>query len=224
MVKDPLNGFSWSAALEGENINDFLTADNFWGEGQEPENPGRQYWLNFVAEEVAKFNFKGQQIFRVLEIGFGLGVDYTNLDLAGLLELKYVEYYGAEVTPEFHQLGIKNMPKAKALVLVDGETLPYTTSFFDVVYMRHILEHQRDYHPLMREVFRVCKSMVFINFFIPLTENDTDEIKFDNVFYHNTYSKSLFTTSINTYGWKIIDEKIYKRDNSVDNIIVLGGK
>lgn len=214
-------GFNWSNLFEDATPEKFLQEHGLWGEGQGLDNPGRMFWIEYITKKIKDVTFYNMEQFRFLEIGFGSGADYLNMDQHNLLDDPYIHYYGADVTPEFCQLAAKNMPKAKAITLINGTELPYEDNFFSIVYMRHVLEHQSNYRWLMRECFRICSDEIFINFFLPPTANETDDIHFDNVFYHNRYSKKLFINFCNKYNFKLWDEKIFKRSNSTDNIYVL---
>lgn len=211
---------NWSSLFEDKSPEEFLKSEDQWGAGQHKDNPGRQFFINYLEEQVNNFNFKVLGTYRMLEIGFGSGIDYELIDETGLLNLSYFNYFGADVTPEFCQLGAQTMPKAVAITLIDGYALPYTDGFFDLVYMRHVLEHQENYRFLMKEVFRVCKKQIIVNFFIPPTEKEVDEIFYDNVFYHNVYSKKLLISFVNKYKWKLAEEHMFRKPESTDNILI----
>lgn len=191
-------GYNWSYLFEDSAVDGFLKDDRLWGQAQDASNPGRQAWLRHVT------NTPKPVI--VGELGPGIGTDYKlvsdNADMSG------VTYHALDVTPEFCTHLAKTYPNLK-VTLVDGYNLPFTSQYFDLFYMRHVLEHQENYRWQLREVFRVTSKEIFITFFLPLTGEPVDEISFDNVFYHNKYSFSLFEKFCNKYKWGVAESTNY---------------
>jgi len=186
------NHFNWSYLFEDSSVDSFLKEERHWGQGQGPDNPGRQAWLNRV-KALSRPAIIG-------ELGPGIGVDYGLLQDSGLLS--GITYHALDVTPEFCVHLAKTYPDLK-VTNINGYDIPFTDCYFDVFYMRHVLEHQENYRWQLREIFRVTRNEIFINFFLPLTESPADNIKFDNIFYHNQYSKTLFEKFCSKYGWVI---------------------
>jgi len=190
------NHFNWDYALEGVNVNEFLSGGtSLWGKNQGFDNVGRQHWLSYVQAL--------SRPIKICELGFGGGVDFQLLKDAG--ELSSIDMYGLDVTMKFCQHAALKFPEIK-VTHINGEDIPFADKFFDVFYMRHVLEHQKNYRWQLREAFRVTAKEMVINFFLPLTDAMVDEIKFDNIFYHNQYSKPLFEKFCNKYGWEIVSD------------------
>ena len=73
---------------------------------------------------------------------------------------------------------------------------------FDVVYCRHVLEHQDDYKSSIKEMIRVSRKTVLVIFWL-ISDNEDDCIKYDDRenLYHNTYSKSKINDFISSLGY-----------------------
>jgi len=216
------NHFNWSNLFKEKNPGEFLAGDGtLWGEGQGPDNPGRIEWLK-IGNQIRNTTTNSKKI-KIGELGFGAAIDFQMWKNNGLLKStpnSTIEYYGLDVTPEFCALAASNHPEMK-VTLINGYDIPYHTHFFDCFYMRHVLEHQENYRWQLREVFRVTKENIIINFFIPLSDLDFDEIKYDDIFYHNKLSKKLFYKFCNKYGWEEERTVTHITENSTDQVLIL---
>ncbi|MBM4053454.1 MAG: glycosyltransferase [Planctomycetes bacterium] len=206
--------FNWDKLLENKRVEDFLVTDELWGENQGAENIGRVLWRKYLKDAISCKNI------RVLEIGFGSGIDYRALENEGVFDKGRVKYYGADVTYKFAKHASMHFKNMKP-VLMDGYHLPFKDRSFDIVYLRHVLEHQSHYEELLSEVFRVCGTDVFINFFIELSDSDIDKINYDGTWYHNTYSKKKFDLFVKRYGFGIHKTETHRKEEKVDSIVIL---
>jgi ubiquinone/menaquinone biosynthesis C-methylase UbiE len=98
----------------------------------------------------------------LLEVGCATGVEYEGIREAGLP----VTYTGLDLTPAMLELARQNFPEA---TWVEGraEALPFADDSFEVVLLRHVLEHLSDYQQAVFEAVRVASRAVFCVFFIP---------------------------------------------------------
>ncbi len=213
LINASRNHFNWDKLMKGKNIEDFLSSPELWGAGQGPDNPGRIAWRQYLETKSAD-----KQI-RVLEVGFGSGIDYKTLESTGILDTGQIEYYGVDVTEAFVDYAQKHFHKMKSF-LIDGYHLPFDNNYFDVVYLRHVLEHQTHYKDLLSEVFRVCRGEVFIIFFIELSDSESDSINFDGTWYHNKYSRKLFQEFVNKHGFELNQLAIYRTGDKTDQIFL----
>lgn len=195
-----------------KDVEQFLSGGtSLWGTGQGYDNQGRQRYYQYVSKLPKNSS--------ILEIGFGQSMDYVYLKKEGMLDNKY--YTGLDVTESFvkhanNKLGWKEAYK------FDGLTIPYNDKYFDYTYTRHVWEHQPHYSTLLKEVFRVTKKEIFINWFIPPENIEDDEIHFeDKVFFHNKYSKAKLLKFIGDNNWSLKEQQLFKTDNSTDHIWVL---
>jgi len=209
--------FNWDRLLENKNLEDFLVSKELWGENQGVENPGRVTWRKYLKRKISN------QKVRLLEIGFGAGIDYRALEKEGILDADKVEYFGADVTQKFVEYARNNLPKMKPY-LIDGYSLPFEDKYFDLVYIRHVLEHQTHYRQLLSEALRVSKDEVFIIFFIELSEDASDRISFDGTWYHNTYSRKLFYKFVQELGFGIQELAAFHKNRKTDQVLILTRK
>jgi len=216
MTRLPRYHFNWDKLMAGRDVDDFLASDALWGENQEIDAPSRTLWRAFLGERLASAG-----ALRLLEIGFGSGIDYRGLEQAGLLESPGLVYVGADVTRAFTEHARAHFT-ALLPVLIGGYTLPFADGAFDVVYLRHILEHQVHYRALMKEVFRVCAGSVFVTFFMPLAEAAEDDIRFDGTWYHNRYARADFLAFCRDHGFEVRELALYRhaRGYEADQILV----
>ena len=189
------NHFNWDKLMADRRVEDFLASDDLWGDHQDMDTPGRKVWRDYLRRRLSD----GQGV-RLLEIGFGAGIDYRGLERDGLLDSPGLDYYGADVTHKFVEHATAHYTKMKPH-LIDGYKLPFPDGFFDVVYMRHVLEHQTHYASLLEEMLRVSRGEVFVIFFIPLTQSPDDQINFDGTWHNNHYSRLRFDQFIAERGW-----------------------
>ncbi|MHC4533210.1 MAG: CmcI family methyltransferase [Planctomycetota bacterium] len=209
--------FNWDRLLENKNPEDFLVSKELWGENQGVENPGRVTWRKYLKRKTSN------QKVRLLEIGFGAGIDYRALEKEGILDTDKVEYFGADVTQKFVEYARNNLSKMKPY-LIDGYSLPFEDKYFDLVYIRHVLEHQTHYRQLLSEALRVSKDEVFIIFFIELSEDASDRISFDGTWYHNTYSRKLFYKFVQELGFDIQELAAFHKNTKTDQVFILTRK
>lgn len=205
-------GFNWKYLFETEeSVADFLSGEgSLWGGNQGYENQGRQRYYQYVANLPENSN--------ILEVGFAQGLDREYLRKENQLTNK--TYTGLDITESFVKYANNKLNWINAYKY-DGLIIPYVNNYFDYSYLRHVFEHQNHYAALLKEVFRVTKNEIFINFFIPPEDNAEDKIEFDGYFYHNLYSRPKLKKFIQEYGWSVKEEQIFKTSNYTDNIWVL---
>ena len=125
----------------------------------EEEDPIRFYYLPIFGPlyrkrvEMCLSMCKGGE--RVLDIGFGSGVNFLNLGE------KYVDIYGLDLTAKVENVERAFAPVGLSLNLQNGNVteMPYQDAFFDTVLLISILEHLKA-HELMQaidEIYRVLK-------------------------------------------------------------------
>jgi ubiquinone/menaquinone biosynthesis C-methylase UbiE len=209
--------FHWDELLEGRAVEEFLSADDLWGENQDVDNLGRTLWRQYLTDRIGR-----TRSLRLLEIGFGSGIDYRGLESAGLLDTPELSYFGVDVTRKFVAHARRRFSKMTPF-LIDGYHLPFRNGCFDVVYMRHVLEHQTHYRFLLSEALRVCRGQVFLIFFLPLRDAEEDTIEFDGTWYNNHYSRLRFTEFVRERGYETreVASFRYEAGYSRDSLLVL---
>ena len=138
----------WRADRKWRN----LSADQY-GEYLADDHPDRRWFARFV-QQMAPC--------RVLEIGAG------SLHEARLLfqpeSAPPVDYTVVDVAKDMLELGRKEFPMIR-FIEGDVNRLQLPDDAFDIVYCRHVLEHQPYYDQPIREMMRVSRGVVVINLF-----------------------------------------------------------
>lgn len=171
----------------------------------------------------------------IADVGCGPAIDLENMLWKNALTSRRIDetekaipYVGMDVTEGF----FRRIMKLGAILehpisfrpVVDPRRLPANDGEFDVVYSRHVLEHQPDHLNLLSEMLRIAKKKVVLVFFIPPFHWNPDEFGMgyhrveirEDGFYYNTYSRSLLEHEILSIGG-LIDRTEWIDDDGVIN-------
>ena len=138
----------WRAASKWRN----LSAD-LYGEYLADDHPDRRWFVELV-QRMAPC--------KVLEIGAGSLHEVRLLFRSG--STARVDYSVVDVARKMIELGQREFPM---IHFVEGNVnrLRFPDDAFDIVYCRHVLEHQPYYDQPIREMLRVSRGVVVINLF-----------------------------------------------------------
>lgn len=113
---------------------------------------------------------------------YGLGIDYTGLDAS-----RYMLNVAQQRHPDSN------------LVRANVQELPFRDATFDVILLKHILEHLPGYEIAVTEALRVARSAVIIDFFHTLLPISRDiPLKDRRGFHNNWYSRARFHSFLDT--------------------------
>src|ERR1035437_1315796 len=96
----------------------------------------------------------------ILDVGCGLCSEYAGYKADGY----EIEWRGVDSCADLVNLTIPRMPFK--VTKADAELLPFPDKFFDVVYIRHVLEHLKSCQAAIREAVRVARKEVLIVWFL----------------------------------------------------------
>ncbi len=98
----------------------------------------------------------------VLEIGAGGMHDVRLLKSRG--DLGKIDYHILDISKEVVENGRRLFPE---VTFTSGSInkIPLPGNHFDVVYCRHVIEHQPEFETAMREMLRISRGVVIINLF-----------------------------------------------------------
>jgi SAM-dependent methyltransferase len=173
-------------------------ASHMHEEGAGIEHPSRTFVSSLIRE--------GES---VLDVGCGAGVGYEALASLGL-ESHYVgidsSEQSIEIARSLYPAGDFHIGSATALVSEFGR------DGFDVVLVRHVLEHLPDFEPAMNEAISVSRRLAVFVFFLtprslPLGVRKLD-LRFNSpVFYTYVYSRGAISRFLNRCGlhWRWYD-------------------
>src|SRR3989338_859799 len=140
----------------------------------------------------------------LVDFGCGAASDYDGYKSVGYI----LDYTGID---SCKYLVNKNIERGIKMIHSDVQDTTLTDSSTEISYCRHVLEHQADFRPLLREMIRVARLEVLAIFFI--LPSDTEKISYhwsENI-YHNTYSKNYIERflrahgKVKTFNWVAID-------------------
>ena len=124
----------------------------------------------------------------VLDVACGPATDFKGLKMYGPM----VKYVGMDKSVHMTNLSKRRYPDVDFL-RGDAENLPFIDNSFDVVLLKHILEHLPDYKITITEALRVARDEAIVNFFNRLLPIPHDIHLWNrNGYWNNWYSRSEF--------------------------------
>lgn len=177
----------WNDFINDKTLPTFKT----WVGG--PESPSKVYLYNWLKDK----NYES-----ILDVGCGdktlkKGIDSRKIE---------IEYTGVDSCNYFSDNDV---------ITCDFRKMPLDDRSIDLVFGRHILEHQPYFENSLKEMIRVAKKEIIHIFFIKptlLEKKKKYEPSTDNL-YHNNYNKSLiedFLTSnskVKGFRWKNLNNQ-----------------
>ena len=156
------------------------------------------YFRNFL--KTNNFNFK-----KMLDVGCGPATEYFSFKEENI----DIEYTGVDSSKYLNEINIKKNIK---MILAPAHQIPVEDSCYDLVYSRHLLEHQPDFKPITRELIRCTSNLAMHIFFTK--PKDVQIINFDEKenLYHNTFKKEDIENflknnkKIKNFEWRDINE------------------
>jgi len=157
------------------------------------------WWDNNLNKRFSEFeswvgssNAYSKEFFR----GYIKGMEYKSLiDLGCGNATEFFAY--KEEYPSLRYLGVdssrilfdKNTELGVPMLWAEGENIPLKDNHSEIVFSRHVLEHQPDFRPLLSEMVRLAeKEAIHVFFIIPREEEIIHYDDKENL-YHNTFKK-----------------------------------
>lgn len=139
-----------------------------------PTEPSKVWARNYINSTEAK---------SVIDIGCGMCDEYfVYKDL-----FPGIDWQGVEPSEFlFNKANEKDIP----VVQFEGDDINFRDGMFDVAYSRHVLEHQRDYKPILSEMIRIASQVVIHVFFISPKEEKIINYDEKQNLYHNTFDRN----------------------------------
>jgi len=150
-----------------------------------------------------------------LDIGCGpateyLGFQQDNID---------IEYTGVDSSVILNNI---NVEKGIPMIQAEGHSIPVSDSSYDLVFSRHVLEHQLSFEPILEEMIRISSMMVAHTFFIKPEDQPQELIwrksEKDNL-YHTRYNIKDFENFLNSNVK--VDRFEWREINSKENILLV---
>lgn len=126
---------------------------------------------------------KLEKYLSLIDIGCGTATEY----FAYKNEYPELKYLGVESSEILYNLNLKN---GVPMILASAESTNLCDNHSEVVFSRHVLEHQPDFRPILGEMIRLASQTAIHVFFITPGEN-VEHIGYDPIenLYHNRYCK-----------------------------------
>lgn len=125
--------------------------------GQGLDHPSRAWFNDHIKD--------GESI---LDVGCGNGLNWQSIYNSG----KKVKYKGVDAEKNFIQFAISHYFPEAQFEVQNALDLKEEDNFWDIVLLRHLLEHCPHYGKPILEAFRVAEKEVVIVTWHPLTEQD----------------------------------------------------
>lgn len=145
----------------------------------------------------------------ILDIGCGMCDDYFEY----IKEIPNIIWGGIDNSKFLLEKRNKEIP----VLLRDADNTKFNNDSWEVVYSRHVLEHQESFKPILNEMIRVASKAVINVFFIKPKEKEIIHYNSDSNLYHNTYDKKEIEKFLNNHP-KIKDyhwEEITNSENAL---------
>ena len=164
------------------------------------ENPDLNRLVNILSNpndserQCIRSILKEEDAYNILDVACGPATELTGYQEEGL-ELDYVGFDKSK-----YMLGVaRKRFNGKPFVRGDVESLPFKNNSFQIVLLKHILEHVPSYEQTVGEAVRVSDQNVIINFFHRLLPINFDLNLYDKRgYWNNWYSRSKFESFLYT--------------------------
>lgn len=140
---------------------DHCTKEKFNSDCGDFDKPFKNFTRSYIKEKGYK---------SVFDCGAGLFSEYFGFKSDGI----DVEYTGADITQKYVKHAIDNKIHA---ICCSGEDTPFADKIFDCSFCHDVINHQKDFRPLIKELLRVTRKEVIISFFKPFCDEDDSEIR-----------------------------------------------
>jgi ubiquinone/menaquinone biosynthesis C-methylase UbiE len=189
-----------------DNLNSKMETFLNWVGDSDVES--KIFFRNFL--KMSDINFK-----KCLDVGCGPATEFFGFKKDGIS----IEYTGVDSSTVLNRI---NIEKGIPMIQAEGHSIPVTDSSYDLVFSRHVLEHQLSFEPILEEMIRTSSHLATHIFFIKPTESPqrfiwTNSQK-ENL-YHNQYNISDIEDFLKLN--KKVDKFEWKEINELENILLI---
>lgn len=169
-----------------ENLNSRMEEFLNWIGASSAES--KVYFRNFLKTSPLEFK-------NCLDVGCGPATEYFGFKEDGII----LEYTGVDSSKILNDL---NRKKGIPMIMAEAHSIPANEAEYDLVFSRHVLEHQLNFEPILAEMIRIGKKLVVHIFFIKPSELSQEfiwtDLQKDNL-YHNRYNIQDMETFLHTH-------------------------
>ena len=142
---------------------------------------------------------------KYLDVGCGGGIDLENLLVHGILPEKYTGLDGSTNAIEFCKKAFSKWENIAEFMVGDANNLPFPADSYEIVTLRHVLDHCEYYTQPLSEALRVANKLVYITLWTLLGENDKVRRYEEGGFvgYNSRYEEKKFLEFCGSFGWHV---------------------
>lgn len=156
------------------------------------------YFRNFLKQSEVKFK-------NCLDVGCGPATEFFGLKNESI-EIEYTGVDSSTVLVE------KNKQNGVPMILSPAHEIPVPDSSYELVFSRHVFEHQPDFKPVLEEMIRVSSELVAHTFFIK--PGPHEKVKFSSLenLYHVRFKKEDIDnflknkSKVKSFEWREINK------------------
>lgn len=135
---------------------------------------------------------KDKEYKSLIDLGCGNATEHE----AYQLEYPEMEYLGVDSSKYLYKL---NTTKGIPMILSEAHNVPISSSSYEVVFSRHVLEHQPTFKPVLNEMIRLAeKEAIHVFFLIPGHGEIINYDEAQNLF-HNVYDRNEIEDFLTTH-------------------------
>jgi ubiquinone/menaquinone biosynthesis C-methylase UbiE len=182
--------------------------NKFLGWVGESDAESKVFFRNIIKTSQIKFK-------NCLDIGCGPATEYLGFQQDSI----DIAYTGVDSSIILNNI---NIEKGIPMIQAEGHSIPVSDSSYDLVFSRHVLEHQLSFEPILEEMIRISSTLVAHTFFIKPTDQPQELIwrksEKDNL-YHTRYNIKDFENLLNANAK--VDRFEWKEINSKENVLLV---
>lgn len=182
-----------------DNLNSKMDTFLNWIGSSDAES--KVYFRNFLKTNKITFD-------KCLDVGCGPATEFFGFKNDNI----NIEYTGVDSSLVLNEINIK---KSIPMIQAEGHSIPVDNNSYDLVFSRHVLEHQLAFEPILEEMIRVSSNLATHIFFIKPTDLPQEfvgiELQQENL-YHNRYNIKdienflMSNKKVKSFEWREINE------------------
>lgn len=182
-----------------DNLNSKMDTFLNWIGSSDAES--KVYFRNFLKTNKITFD-------KCLDVGCGPATEFFDFKNDNI----NIEYTGVDSSLVLNEINIK---KSIPMIQAEGHSIPVDNNSYDLVFSRHVLEHQLAFEPILEEMIRVSSNLATHIFFIKPTDLPQEfvgiELQQENL-YHNRYNIKdienflMSNKKVKSFEWREINE------------------
>jgi ubiquinone/menaquinone biosynthesis C-methylase UbiE len=189
-----------------DNLNSKMETFLNWVGNSDAES--KIFFRNFLRTSDVKFK-------NCLDVGCGPATEFFGFKKDGI----DIKYTGVDSSTVLNKI---NTEKGVSMIQAEGHSIPVDDSSYELVFSRHVLEHQLSFEPILEEMIRVSSNLATHIFFIKPSNLPQEFIwtksQQENL-YHNRYNVTDIENFLKLN--KKVDRFEWKEINELENVLLI---